>query len=295
MAEKFNISLAYKKALQFAKNHYENFPVVSFLIPKELRKDIAIIYWFARTADDLADEGEFTSEERITSLEKFELRFLDTINQKFEVDFDAALYNTINTHRLDIKLFLDLISAFIQDIKVTRYQSHKDLLDYCSRSANPVGRLLLQLFNIREEEAIFYSDKICTALQLTNFFQDISIDYQKGRIYIPIEELVQYDVTENDIRISNVNSNFQELMQNQIEKVEAYFSLGYKLIPYLSGLFKYEILLTIKGGEAILGKIKKNNFDVFNKRPVLNKKDILTIIIDVLKNELRFTKRNLKK
>ncbi|MDP2301213.1 MAG: squalene synthase HpnC [Ignavibacteria bacterium] len=295
MAEKFNISIAYKKALHFAKTHYENFPVVSFLIPKELRKDIAIIYWFARFADDLADEGEYTSQERITSLEKFELRFLDTINQKFEADYDAALYSTISTHRLDIKLFLDLISAFIQDIKVTRYQTHEEVLEYCSRSANPVGRLLLQLFNVREEEANIYSDNICTALQLTNFYQDITIDYQKGRIYIPIGELDKFNVTESDIQNSVININFQKLLKFQIERVQEYFDIGYKLIPYLSGLFKYEILLTIKGGETILEKIKKNNYDVFNKRPVISKKDFITILITVLTNEIRFGKRNIEK
>jgi squalene synthase HpnC len=295
MAEKFNISIAYKKALHFAKTHYENFPVVSFFIPKELRKDIAIIYWFARFADDLADEGEFTSQERITSLEKFELRFLDTINQKFEADYDAALYSTISTHRLDIKLFLDLISAFIQDIKVTRYQTHEEVLEYCSRSANPVGRLLLQLFNVREEEANIYSDNICTALQLTNFYQDITIDYQKGRIYIPIGELDKFSVTESDIQNSVININFQKLLKFQIERVQEYFDIGYKLIPYLSGLFKYEILLTIKGGETILEKIKKNNYDVFNKRPVISKKDFITILITVLTNEIRFGKRNIEK
>jgi squalene synthase HpnC len=293
MAEKFNISIAYKKALKFAKSHYENFPVISFLIPKELRKDIAIIYWFARTADDFADEGEYISEERITLLERFELRFLDTINQKFESDYDAALYNTIVTHRLDIKLFLDLISAFIQDIKVKRYKTEDDLLDYCNRSANPIGRLLLQLFNVREKEAINYSDKICTALQLTNFYQDISIDNQKGRIYIPTDELNKFHVEEKDIRNSTFSAEFKNLMQFTIERVEEYFREGYKLIPFLSGLFKYEILLTIKGGEMILSKIKKRNYNVLSSRPIITKKDIISILMNVLINELRFSKRNI--
>jgi squalene synthase HpnC len=293
MAEKFNISIAYKKALKFAKSHYENFPVVSFLIPKELRKDIAIIYWFARTADDFADEGEYISEERITLLERFELRFLDTINQKFESDYDAALYNTIVTHRLDIKLFLDLISAFIQDIKVMRYKTEDDLLDYCNRSANPIGRLLLQLFNVREKEAINYSDKICTALQLTNFYQDISIDNQKGRIYIPTDELNKFHVEEKDIRNSTFSAEFKNLMQFTIERAEEYFREGYKLIPFLSGLFKYEILLTIKGGEMILSKIKKRNYNVLSSRPIITKKDIISILMNVLINELRFSKRNI--
>lgn len=283
MATNFNIDDAYTKAIKLAKSHYENFPVISFLVPKELRKHIAIIYWFARTADDFADEGDFSLEEKISFLEKFEMRFLDTINGKFEADYDAALLNTINEFNLEVKLFLDLISAFIQDNKVNRYKTIEDVFDYCSRSANPIGRLLLQLFGHTENHLLICSDKICTALQLTNFLQDISIDSKKGRIYIPLEELEFYKVSESQFLYGILDENYKALLQFQIKRANELFQLGYNLIPHLQGLFKYEILLTIKGGETILKKIELNNYDVFNSRPTIGKFEAFKIFISMFR------------
>lgn len=273
-----DINQAYKKALVFAKSHYENFPVVSFLIPRSLRKDIAIIYWFARTADDIADEGNFSADERIEKLSEFKKRFEAAVNNEFQDELDYALNSTIKKHCLTHSLFYDLISAFQQDVTKTRYSSFTELQDYCKRSANPVGRLILELFNIRDEKAFAHSDSICTALQLTNFYQDIEIDYKKGRIYIPQSEMQLFGVEEQNIAEGILDEKYKALIHYQIMRTRDLFKDGYNLIPFLSGRLKYEILWTLKGGESILTKIKNADFDVFTKRPINSKKDILKIL-----------------
>jgi squalene synthase HpnC len=192
-----DITFAYKSALEFAKKHYENFPVVSILVPKNLKKHIAIIYWFARTADDFADEGNMSEDERIEKLNDFENSFNDLLNGKFKSPFEQVLHQTIKQKNLTPQLFFDLLKAFKQDVVKKRYNDFAELLYYCKHSANPIGRLILELFDIRNKEAFDYSDKICTALQLTNFYQDIEIDYEKGRIYFAQDEMKQFEVTEN--------------------------------------------------------------------------------------------------
>ncbi|MEJ2618402.1 MAG: squalene/phytoene synthase family protein, partial [Ignavibacteriaceae bacterium] len=172
-----------KESLSLSKNHYENFPVVSFLVPKHLRKDVAIIYWFARTADDFADEGNLLPEERLRKLNEFEHRLTSLLKGNCEGDIEFALNKTIKERNLTPKYFYDLLKAFKQDVVKKSYENFEELLDYCNYSANPVGRLILELNDIRNDEAFGYSDKICTALQLTNFYQDIKVDYLKGRIY----------------------------------------------------------------------------------------------------------------
>jgi len=186
----------YEQALMLAKSHYENFPVVSVLIPSQLRKHIAIIYWFARTADDLADEGNLSDVERIEKLDTFESDFISSLTNEATTDFVAALKQTIISNNLSRENFLKLLKAFKQDVTKKRYNNFEEVLDYCSNSANPVGRILLELFDIRNDKAFFYSDKICTALQITNFIQDTKIDYQKGRIYYPLDEMQHFQVDE---------------------------------------------------------------------------------------------------
>lgn len=154
------------------RDHYENFPVVSFLIPKKYRKEIAIIYWFARTADDIADEGEFSSDDRLEKLEQFEKQFLESLENGSGNSNFNLLSSVIKKNNLSTDCFTDLLSAFKQDVIKTRYSNYQEILDYCKRSANPVGRILLELFKVHDAEAINCSDKICTALQLTNFYQD---------------------------------------------------------------------------------------------------------------------------
>lgn len=273
------LELTYSKARELTEFHYENFPVASFLIPKHLRDDVAIIYWFARTADNIADEEVMTDQKRIELLNEFETSLLKIKDGRYECDFFEALATTINRRNLSLELFSDLLSSFRQDVTKKRYNNFNEVLDYCSRSANPIGRLILQLFGIKDEEAFYYSDKICTALQLTNFYQDTNGDYKIGRIYFPLDELVKYEIPENQFENSKINDNFRSLVRYNVERTGVLFEEGKLLYRFLNGRLKLEIKWTVAGGEKILEKIRDNNYDVLNFRPVLTKKDFLMIFI----------------
>jgi len=272
---------SYESVVQFAREHYENFPVVSFLVPKEFRKDIAVIYWFARTADDIADEGEFAPGERLEMLERYEDRFKELLRGNFESKNEELLYNTIQERNLSVNNFTDLLSAFKQDVVKKRYDNYAEILDYCRRSANPVGRLLLELFNYRRKEMFSLSDNICTALQLTNFLQDTSLDYEKGRIYLAKDEIDRFSVTEQSFEMKEINDNLRRLVEFNIVRIEDLFSEGKKLLPLLEGRFKYEIKWTIEGGLTILRRIRNNNFNIFD-RPHLSKYTAIGILIKSL-------------
>jgi squalene synthase HpnC len=277
-----DLDTAYSKAIKFAKDHYENFPVVSFLVPAYLKKHVAIIYWFARTADDFADEGELTIEERMTKLNTFENRLTELLKGNYQNSFEFALNSTINSKNLTLDLFYKLLKAFKQDVTKNRYSSFNELLNYCENSANPIGRLILELNDIRDEKAFYYSDKICTALQLTNFWQDSEIDYKKGRIYYPIEDMEKFNVTEKMFELKENNLKLKELVRYNVEKAHNLFAEGKNLIPFLKGRLKYEIKWTIEGGEAVLNEIKKNDFNVFLIRPKLTKIDFLKLLLKAI-------------
>jgi squalene synthase HpnC len=269
----------YKNALILTKSHYENFPVVSLLVPRELRKHLAIIYWFARTADDLADEGNCDEAERLKNISEFENRLQDLLNGKYSSDMEFALKNTIETKNLSVEHFFNLLSAFKQDVTKKRYSNFYQVLDYCSNSANPVGRLILELVNVKDENAFYYSDKICTALQITNFVQDTSLDYDKGRIYYPQDEMQKFGVSEKVFELKENNLNFNNLVEFSIVRTQQMFNEGKKLLPYLNGRIKFEIAATICGGELILKKIKELDYDVLNFRPMLRKPDYFKLFI----------------
>jgi len=269
----------YQEAMSLAKTHYENFPVISLLIPASLKKHIAIVYWFARTADDYSDEGNLSDTERLARLNKFEMRLRSLINGKPENNLEAALKNTINSEKLYTDNFINLLKAFKQDVVKNRYIDFNDLLDYCSNSANPVGRILLELFNIKNEKAILCSDKICTALQITNFIQDTKIDYQKGRIYYPQDEIKQFQVEENMFEMNRINLNLKQLIEFSVNRVQGFFDDGKGLLEFLSGRFKYEIAWTINGGEEILRRIRGADFDVLSERQHLTKFDYMKLFL----------------
>jgi len=262
-----------------AKNHYENFPVASFLIPKNYRNDVSIIYWFARTADDLADEGDVTPEKRLDELNSFEHQFRKSLKGESENFYFNQLYKTINDKKLSDGFFLDLLSAFKQDVVKKEYENYDEVLDYCKRSANPVGRILLELFNVKNEDALINSDKICTALQLTNFYQDTVIDIGKGRNYYPQNEMKMYNVTKKLFELKENNPNIKALVKHNVERAQGLFDEGKNLLKYLNGRFKIEIKWTIAGGERVLDKIRKNDYDVFTKRPKLNKMDFISLLV----------------
>ncbi len=269
---------AYTEAIRFAKNHYENFPVVSLLVQKKLRKHIAVIYWFARTADDIADEGNIFPDERITKLNLFEKRFRELVKGNCSSAFEAALFNTIKEKNLSSELFLDLLKAFKQDVVKKKYKNFEDILDYCRYSANPVGRLILELYGIHNEEAFSSSDKICTALQLTNFYQDTAVDFEKGRIYLPQDEMEKFNVSEKSFELKENNLNLQQLLKYNIDRTADLFSEGKRLFDFLKGRLKLEIKWTVLGGEKILEKIIADDYNVLNNRPVLEKTDFIFLM-----------------
>jgi len=203
--------------------------------------------------------------------------FSKSFEGKFQNDFWQALYNTITEYNLTSKYFFDLLSAFKQDISKSRYNTFDELLNYCEQSANPVGRIILKLFNIRDDESMQYSDAICTALQLTNFYQDVSIDIKKDRIYIPMYEIDKFGVELNQFELKQNNPNFEQLLKYQIERTKELFSEGKKLFVKLPARLEKQIRLTVLGGETILGKIEQMNYNVLNDHPKLSKKDILII------------------
>ena len=272
----------YSKSLKFAKSHYENFPVVSFLIAKNLKKHVAIIYWFARTADDYADEGNFSEGERLEKLNNFEYRLKQLLMGKAESDYEIALANTINEKNLTAENFYNLIAAFRQDVIKNRYENFDEVINYCKQSANPVGRLILELFDIRSGEAINYSDNICTALQLTNFLQDVSIDYKKGRIYLPQDEMEMLQITENLFEEKENNHKLKQLVKHSVDRIQNLFDEGKKLFPLLRGRLKIEIIWTVAGGEEILDQIRKNDYNVLNNRPELSKIRMISLFFKSL-------------
>lgn len=271
--------------ISLSKQHYENFPVASFLLPKNKRDDIAIVYWFARTADDIADEGQFSASERISALDEFENNFIDSLQQKYVDSKFKILSDVVIRNNLNPKYFTDLISAFKQDVTKNRYNNFAEILNYCNRSANPVGRIVLNIFNIFNEDTYKYSDLICTALQLTNFYQDVEIDYAKGRIYFPLDEMNHFQVTENMFEMKENNHNFSALLKHSVNRTRDFFTEGKNLFRFLKGRLKLEIKWTVAGGEKILSKIEKNDFQIFGKRPKLNKTDFISILLKSIFNK----------
>jgi squalene synthase HpnC len=255
-------------------DHYENFPVASFLLPKALRQPIAAIYHFARAADDIADEGDMTAEARLAGLDALRAA-LDQL-EAGQPPADALfgrLGPVITQYRLPRQLFRDLLDAFTQDVGKTRYTDYPELIDYCRRSANPVGRLVLHLLGTPSAEEMEQSDAICSALQLINFWQDVAIDWQKGRIYLPDEDMRHFGVTQEDIAQSRLFPGWKRLMAFQVARSRALMLKGAPLTRRLRGRLGYEIRLTVQGGLRILEKIEAADYDVFRHRPQLGRLD----------------------
>lgn len=275
---------AYAECMHMAQSHYENFPVASRLLPKHLRQPIAVIYAFARRADDFADEGELSKEERIAALNDFSHK-LELIEQNKEVDDSTfiALADVIKQHQLPLSLFHDLLTAFKMDVTKTRYANIGELMEYCRYSANPVGRLLLHLNNATSPQNMGYSDAVCSSLQLINFIQDISQDIDESdRIYIPQDEMQQCGVSEEDIRNKVTNPASRRLVEFQIRRALKLMQAGAPLGKVLKGRMGLELRMTIMGGSRILYKLNQQHDDVFS-RPRLNKWDIGWIIWKALR------------
>lgn len=248
--------------------HYENFPVASWLLPKALRTPVEIIYRFARSADDFADEGSDPDDVRLARLDAYRRELVAPHSPLFH---DIA--RIVHEHALPIRLFEDLLSAFAQDVTKKRYADFGELVDYCGRSANPVGRLLLHLFKRTSETDLVQSDAVCTALQLINFWQDVEIDFAKGRIYLPQDEMARHGVSERHIAEQRCDAAWLSLMKFQTARARAMILRGQPLARSLPGRIGLEIRATIQGGLRLLEKIERANYDVFRRRPVLRALD----------------------
>jgi squalene synthase HpnC len=264
-------------------DHYENFPVASLILPHRLRKPIEAIYCFARTADDIADEGVLPADERLRLLAEYD-RGLDAIDagERPADPVFGPLAVAVREHALPTPLLRDLLSAFRQDVVQQRYASFGELQDYCRRSANPIGRLLLHLFGRTEDRLLLQSDRICTALQLANHWQDLWIDWQKGRVYLPQDELARFGVTEADIAARSVDERWHRLMQFQVARAREMLESGAPLARSLEGRIALELRLIVAGGRCILGKIERAGGDVFRHRPRLTARDWLRLTAGAL-------------
>lgn len=255
-------------------DHYENFPVASVLLPARLRPAVQAIYAFARSADDLADEGDAAPEQRLEALERYRIS-LDCIGQEQATGsplFDN-LAQVVSDYDLSLNPFYDLLSAFRQDVVTTRYELADDLLDYCRRSADPVGRLMLQLYEADEIDHLGASDEICSALQLINFAQDVHIDWGKGRVYIPQEDLLLFGVNESWLAEKRVDEPWRALMNHQLQRARAMMLAGAPLVHYLPGRIGWELRLIVQGGLRIIERIEAVDYDVFRRRPQLQTSD----------------------
>jgi squalene synthase HpnC len=260
-------------------DHYENFPVASLLVPARMRRPIEVIYHFARSADDIADEGDALPAERLAGLDAYQ-RELDRIAAETEPESELfkALAGVIHEHALPIQLFRDLLDAFAQDVIKKRYADFPELLDYCRRSANPVGRLVLHLFGRTEPEHLEQSDCICSALQLINFWQDVAVDWEKERVYIPQTDLPKFRITEADIADGHWSPAWAALMDFQIDRAEALMRRGLPLVHALPGRLGWEIRLTAQGGLRILERLRRVRGNIFEHRPKLGKRDWLVML-----------------
>ena len=262
-------------------DHYENFPVASWLLPRQLRQPIEIIYNFARSADDFADEGDLSVADRLVRLGEYQ-KELDCIEARAETTLPlfSDLAGVIRKYDLPLQLFRDLLDAFTQDVTKTRYADFAELLEYCRRSANPIGRLLLHLNFIVTPQNLAWSDSICSALQLINHWQDVAIDWQKnggGRIYLPQDELEQFGLSDRDIADQTNNDAWEKMMAFQCARARNMMAFGRPLGRVMPGRMGAELRLMIAGGLAILDKIDAVRGDVFRHRPRLNRWDLLKI------------------
>jgi squalene synthase HpnC len=264
--------------------HYENFPVASILMPRRLRPAVEAIYAFARSADDLADEGDAQPEQRLAALRAYEAALQDIEQGKTsQQPMFARLAQAIHAHQLPMQPLHDLLSAFQQDVVVSRYATYAELLDYCARSANPVGLLMLSLYGEASEENLRDSDAICTALQLINFLQDVAIDIAKERIYIPLEDLTRFAVSPAALGHLDARPRWRAMMKFEVDRARALMQSGAPLALRLRGRIGFELRLVVQGGLRILDAIEAVEYDVFGRRPQLGKADWLAVFWSALR------------
>lgn len=265
----WSLEEAFAHCEALARTHYENFPVGSWLLPDDKRKYLWAIYAFARMADDFADEAQYLDNLRLPLLENWEGQLLQCMWRKPQHPVFIALRDTIDAFRLPVEPFQDLLMAFKMDVVVDRYQTFDELLEYCRLSANPVGRLVLTVFGYRDPAIHELSDAICTALQLTNHWQDIAIDAKKQRIYVPSEDMARHGYREEQLLAGVADEAFGRLMADLIGRTRALFDQGRPLLDRIGRDLSYELRLVWLGGTSILKRIEAAKYDVFRSRPTL--------------------------
>ena len=284
---------AYASCLALAQSHDENFPVASRLLPARLRPHVAAVYAFARTADDFADEPGRRRDERLQLLDGWRLRLHQsgTGNDVGPAPGSRlpdpesvfiALHDTIDRFQLPVQLFDDLLDAFVQDVTTTRYETWADVLDYCRRSANPVGRLVLRLSGYRDDRLDRASDAVCAALQLTNFWQDLAIDWSRGRLYVPAETWRQHNADPERLNAGVMTPEWTRALGDCAARTRALFDRGRPVCDGVSGRLRYELRATWLGGTRILDRLERSGFDVFSKRPALGAADAIVIACGTL-------------
>ncbi|MFH1022333.1 MAG: squalene synthase HpnC [Planctomycetota bacterium] len=279
-------SLAEARAFceRLARSHYENFSVGSWLLPRDRRQDVFNLYAYCRSVDDIGDEG---TGDRLAALDEWEKdlrRCYPGGDGPPRHPVFTALEATIASRDIPLEPFLKLIRANRMDQARKRHATFPDLLYYCDHSANPCGRLFLYVFGYRDAERQKLSDATCTALQLTNFWQDIAVDWGKGRVYIPQEDLARFAVTEDEIARGATTDRFRKLMAFETDRAREFFREGLKLVPLLEGRIRTDVSLFSRGGMALLDKIRKINYDIFRKRPALSKTEKMLLLFRALLN-----------
>jgi len=262
-----------------AETHYENFPVGSFFLSKEFRAPIRLVYAFARVADDIADEGNDSKEARLQRLDDWEGEFKKALAGEIGIPFFQELAETVVKYAIPPSLFFDLIAAFRMDASGRDYSTFEDLLFYCRHSANPVGRILLHIFKCANDETCRLSDSICTALQLANFWQDLSIDIKRNRVYIPRDDFERFGLTADDLRSGSGTDPIRTLLKFQVERTKKLFLDGRPLFRLIDKRFALELRLTYHGGMRILEKVEHLGYDTLYHRPVLSRFDWALIVI----------------
>jgi squalene synthase HpnC len=280
---KADCSGAYAYCERLARDHYENFPVASRLLPPAMRPHIAAVYAFARRADDFADEPGMADAERLRLLAAWEARLAGDSSIPVPEHLGAdpifqALSQTIRSRSLPHTLFTDLLDAFRQDVTTTRYRTWADLLHYCRRSANPVGRLVLRIAGYEDEALNTHSDAVCTALQLTNFWQDLAIDWRKGRLYVPLEDRDRAGASDADLDAGRITPEWQAALGGLAARTRALFEAGRPVCDGVRGRLRWELRLTWLGASLILARLEADGFDVFHRRPTLRTADAVPLI-----------------
>lgn len=293
------VAEAYRACERMARAHYENFPVASLLLPASMRPHVAALYAFARTADDFADEGDRSPEEREALLDDWG-RLLDAAveaakgGQSHLSAMDSgksvtvplfplvAAGHTIRDFDLPEQLFHDLLSAFRQDVRVKRYRTWDEVMDYCRRSANPVGRLVLRIAGYANPQLDRESDAVCTALQLTNFWQDLERDWDNGRLYVPTAELTVTHAREDDLDARRWTPEWRETLARAAARTRELFEDGRPIADHVRGRLRWELRLTWLGGMRILDALERRGFDVFDRRPALSMTDAPALLWGLL-------------